>query len=89
MLGLNVTLADLEATALKSVFDLLVARGVVVTAGVCLAWLEAVVTGRELVCGLLKLRLFVRGADSRFAGAENERLFRGCCPLPLLIGALK
>lgn len=44
MLGLNVTLADLEATALKSVDDLCV----LVTAGV---------TGRELVCGLLELRL--------------------------------
>lgn len=49
MLGLNVTLADLEATALKSVVDLSVAAG--------LAWLEATVTGRELGCGLLKLRL--------------------------------
>lgn len=53
-MGLNVTLADLEATALKSVVDLLVATGVVVT-----AWLETVVTGREVVCGLLKLRLLV------------------------------
>lgn len=57
MLGLNATSADLEATALKSVIDLLVERVVVVTAGVFLAGLEAVVTGRELVCGTLKLGL--------------------------------
>lgn len=56
MLGLNVTLAAREATALKSVVDL-VERVVVVSAGVFLAGLEAVVTGRELACGSLKLRL--------------------------------
>lgn len=59
MLGLNVTLADLEATALKSVVDLLVVTVVAVAAGVCLAGLEAAVTGRGLACGVLKLRVFV------------------------------
>lgn len=53
MLGLNATLADLVATALKSVVDLFV----VITAGVCLAWLTAAAeTGRELIRGILELR---------------------------------
>lgn len=82
MLGRNVRWADLEATALKSV-DLLVAAGSVVT------WLDVIVTGRQLVCGLLKLRVcfFVWEAGHGTAGAENERLFLGCCPLPLHTGA--
>lgn len=85
------TLADLEATALKSVVDILVETSVVVTAGVCLAGLEAVVTGGELVCGILKLRLcfFVCEAGPKSAGVEKERLFLGCCPLPRLTGTLK
>lgn len=86
MLGLNVALADLDATALKSVVDLLVPTFVVGTTRACLAWLEAVVTGRELVCGELKLKfcLCVWEAGFRSAGAESDRLLLGCCPLPLL-----
>lgn len=87
MLGLNVALADLDATALKSV-DLLVATFAVGTARVCLAWCKAVVNGRELVCGKLKLRfcLCVWKAGFRSAGAESDRLRLGCCLLPLLSG---
>lgn len=59
VLGLNDKLADLEATALKSVVDLLVATGFVITTGVCLAWLEAVVIERWLVGGILTPRLCV------------------------------
>lgn len=59
MLGLKVALTDLDATASKSVGDLLGATGLVVTTGVCGAWLIAVVTVRELICTLLKLKLSV------------------------------
>lgn len=59
MLVPNVTLADLEETVSNSVVDLLVATGVAVTAGVCLAGLEGMVTRRELVCDILKVRLCV------------------------------
>lgn len=56
-LGLNAAQADLHATASKSVGDLLVGVGLVVTTGECAAWLKAAVIGRELICGALGLRL--------------------------------
>lgn len=61
----------------------------VVTAGVCSTGLEAVGTGSELVGGILKLCFSACEAVPRSAGAEKERLFLGCCPLPLLAGTLK
>jgi len=86
--GLNTALADLEATALKSVPDLLKLADLVVTTGTSSAGLKSVTTGREGVCGKLQVRFFFFAlGELRSAGAERDRLFLGCRPLPLFSGA--
>lgn len=74
---MNAALADLDATALKSVVDLLRAAGLVVIIGVSLTGVG--MAGRELVC---ELRF-------RSAGGESKTLVLDCCPPPLLSGALQ
>lgn len=69
-LGLKLTLADLDATASKSVTVRLEVADLVVTAGVCSAGLEA---ERGWVCGKLKARFFFFAvSEFRSAGAERD-----------------